>query len=512
MTEDNKTVVAAVAAPTQEKKKKKYKKREPIYDASFSFTDSNMSRAKIKSDRKKERRSDTGVKGLFVYLRDSGSKTFYAGKKVPMFNKEQNTWEKNTIYKKMFQWSKNTGFDCVAARDKVALYLEKISDSRSVSEEEITIEDMAKKYAGTGIDGFRIGGNDTLEYKSGVKAHYRSIINSYILLTGCTDRLKEKLVAPIEYGGRVYTKPLKDYKAKELTTEDLDAFKWRMKDTKQVCNNVLALLSVIYTWSRIHKFYTGDNPCLEVRKFPKNAHRIRLPENKKQQILDYCEGKAHDYNPHFLTLVAMGLYTGCRGLEMYGMRWKEPTTEAEKESCSGWLEPDWENLDEKRHIVLWNTKNRKEFRPFLRRPLKKLLIKLRSKMYNDPNFSWCLESDFIFPKTRFKQKFPKEHTDAHALVYPLNSLNEKFGLQIEVNGKLRNIYTMKIGRKEFVSQVAEEQGVEVASRSVNHRDTKVTREHYLVPDKEELEFEFKERPVNVENIEKHRIEKRKKVK
>ena len=56
MTEDNKTVVSAVAAPTQEKKKEKkqYKKREPIYAVSFSFTDSNMARAKIRSGKKKK--------------------------------------------------------------------------------------------------------------------------------------------------------------------------------------------------------------------------------------------------------------------------------------------------------------------------------------------------------------------------------------------------------------------------------------------------------------------------
>ena len=71
---------------------------------------------------------------------------------------------------------------------------------------------------------------------------------------------------------------------------------------------------------------------------------------------------------------------------------------------------------------------------------------------------------------------------------------------------------MKIGRKTFVSKVAEEQGVEIASRSVNHADIKTTREHYLVPDEGDLDFEFGEKETNIENIEKHRIEKAKKVK
>ena len=37
----------------------------------------------------------------------------------------------------------------------------------------------------------------------------------------------------------------------------------------------------------------------------------------KEISKEYCESKAFDYKPHFLTLIAMVLYTGCRGNEMY---------------------------------------------------------------------------------------------------------------------------------------------------------------------------------------------------
>ncbi len=450
MSNENKTDVASVEAPS----KKQYQKREPIYDVRFSFTDSNMLRVKIRNNKKMDRRYDEKITGLAVVLRDTGTKTFYAFKNVEMFNKENNTWGKNVIYKKMFQFAKNSGFNCDAAREKVSSYLDKILDSRTTVGDEITVGQLCKKYIDTGINGFRIGGRETLEYKDGVKKHYSRIINSYILLNGCTDRLKDKLTAPIEYGGRVYAKPLKDFKAKELTFSDLEAFKFRMKDTKAICNNALALLSVVYTWSKMHKFFMGENPCKEVMKYPTKAHRTKLSDDKKLQILDHCEGKAFDYNPHFLTLVAMGLYTGCRGTEMMGLRWEEPATETEKEKCSGWLESGWENLEEDKFAVLWDTKNRKEFKPFLRRPMKELLIRLRTKLYNDKNFSWCLNSVYIFPKTRFKQHFPLEHTDSYALVYPMHTLNEKFGLKVEINGRLKNTYTLKIGRKTFVSQVA----------------------------------------------------------
>ena len=73
--------------------KKKYTKREPIYDVSFSFTDSNMARAKMRNDKKLDRRYDEKVSGLAVVLRNTGN-TFYAFKNVPMYNKKRNSWEK----------------------------------------------------------------------------------------------------------------------------------------------------------------------------------------------------------------------------------------------------------------------------------------------------------------------------------------------------------------------------------------------------------------------------------
>ena len=46
---------------------------------------------------------------------------FYAFKNVPMYNKVKAIWAKNVVYKKMFVWNRNTGFNCDAARNKVAL-------------------------------------------------------------------------------------------------------------------------------------------------------------------------------------------------------------------------------------------------------------------------------------------------------------------------------------------------------------------------------------------------------
>jgi hypothetical protein len=124
-----------------------------------------------------------------------------------------------------------------------------------------------------------------------------------------------------------------------------------------------------------------------------------------------------------------------------------------------------------------------------------------------------LKSDYIFPKTRWNSTYPNEHTDAHALTYPLRKLNEDFGLRVETSkGRLKNSFTLKIGRKTFGSEVAAAKGVEIASRSLNHSDTQVTRAHYIVPEDADLDFELETEKSNVENIDHHRFDKFRKLK
>ena len=55
---NNDKAVAAVAAPASARSKRKYKQREPIYETSFSFTDSNIVRAKLRNGIKNDRRYD----------------------------------------------------------------------------------------------------------------------------------------------------------------------------------------------------------------------------------------------------------------------------------------------------------------------------------------------------------------------------------------------------------------------------------------------------------------------
>ena len=500
---DNETNIAVGSVePPAAQPKKKYKKREPIFENKFSFTDEKMARAKHILGKKYDRRYDKNVPGLCVHLRPSGVKTFYAYKSVPMYNKKKNIWAPNVVYKKMFHWAKNTGFDCEAARDKVSEYLEKINQSKTMSDEDITVEYAVKKFVSTGLDSFTFRDQSKM-YKEAVKVNYKKMLRSYVLLETCTPELKKKLTSPIEYQKVIYNKPLKDYKMGELNNFVINAFKFKLSDTPQSYNSVHSMLCLVYNWAKFNKLYSGENPFDFVKRYPKVKHKKKLPDSKRDEILDYCSSKAFDYNPHFLLLVAMVLYTGFRGNELYGLRWTEPNTDEEKEKCSGWLTKDWDKLDQKSYIHLHDPKNRTPFTTYMRQPLKELLIRLRKKLYVDQKVSWCLKSVYIFPKSRFSNNFPEEHSDTNTFRYPLKKLNEDFGLMQEINGKLRPFFTMKIGRKTFGSWVAAERGVEFASRSLNHKDTQVTREHYIVPEDSELDFEFgKKQESNVVKLKK----------
>ena len=490
---------------------KKNQKREPIYESKFSFTDANMSRVRKNPGKKVDRRFDSKIPGLCCVVKDQKI-NFYAWKRVPMFNRNKNTTETNVVYKKMFQWAKNTGFDCSAARDKVGEYLDKIHGTGSVAEN-IKLENIIREFIKNGMNGFKIS-DDTKTYKQKTIDQWSKLLQHYILLEGnVTKHIKDKMLAPVTYEQIIYTTPLKDLTVDELDLPHIQAFKWKMFNSKNTYNVIHAALSAVITWAIRVKIFKGSNPFLSIKKYHIERMKQKLPDDKRDAIKDYCSSKAFDYNPHFLTLAAIPLYTGCRGAEFYGLDWEKAKTQDELSKCSGWLEPGWDDLNIKSYISLYDTKNRKPFRVFLRTPLKKLFIRLRKKLYEDPNYAWCLKSRYVFPKTRYNDNFPNEHTDRNMLHYPLLELNRRFGLIVQnAAGNDVGLYNMRMGRRTFGSQVAAEKGVEVASRALNHSSPTVTRKHYIVPDDQDLEFELPDTNSNVENIEHHRIEKLNKLK
>ena len=52
-----------------------------------------------------------------------------------------------------------------------------------------------------------------------------------------------------------------------------------MKDTPQVANTVIALLSVVYNWAKQNQLYKGDNPFLLVKRYPKVRVKAKLPDD-----------------------------------------------------------------------------------------------------------------------------------------------------------------------------------------------------------------------------------------
>ena len=282
---DNDKLVAAVAAPAVVQKKS-YKKREAIWDNKFSFTDQNMARAKHILGKKYDRRYDEKVTGLCVHLRPSGGKTFYAYKSVHMYNKKKNEWAPNVVYKKMWHWAKNTGFDCESAREKVSSILDQIVDSRSKANDEITVEYLVRKFIKTGMNGFTLK-DDSRMYKEDTVERYIGNLERYVLYEGCTDQTKKKHTAPIDYMNTVYAKPLKDYVASELTDDAIKAHKFKLHDTPQVYNTVATLLSVVYNWAKINKMYKGDNPFLFVKRYPKVRVKIKLPDDVRDKIKEH---------------------------------------------------------------------------------------------------------------------------------------------------------------------------------------------------------------------------------
>ena len=112
-----------------------------------------------------------------------------------------------------------------------------------------------------------------------------------------------------------------------------------------------------------------------------------------------------------------------------------------------------------------------------------------------------MKSPFLFPQ----RKDISKHITGSSLAKKINDLNEKFGWRYEYDGKVRNKFTLKIARKTFGSKIAEKQGIEIASRKLNHSDIQVTKNHYIVPEDKALEIEnvYEENNIEVfDNIKK----------
>ena len=80
----------------------------------------------------------------------------------------------------------------------------------------------------------------------------------------------------IEYDGRVSDKPFKDYTIKEIDQWHIECIQTRMKDYKTAANDIVKMISIIYSWSIKKKKLKISNPVEHITKFRENKIKIKI--------------------------------------------------------------------------------------------------------------------------------------------------------------------------------------------------------------------------------------------
>jgi integrase len=454
--------------------KRTYNKREIITDTSFDFTKQRLQyQIQYQGNGKApDKRYDRSTSGLCLFIYPSGIKVFCAIKKFSMYNKKKNRTEKNAVYKKIFRMEDHPQRDYAAAKLELPNVLSLMGLPKEKKDEK-TFGALAKEFLKSGMDGFRLmDKSEKHEYKQTSIKKYTKIINSYILLKGSA-KVRDRMSVLIEYDGRASDKPLKDYTVKEIDQWHIECVQTRMKDYKTAANDIVKMISIIYSWAIKKKKQKLSNPVEHITKFRENKIKIKMSDIDRDKILDYCEGKAFDFFPRFLTYVALLLLIGKRELELLECCWKQPITQKEQEACSGWLVHNWHK---EKYMYLRDTKNRKPERVYLDDRAIKILQRLERSRFTDKN-AWAIESKYLFPQRR-NINLPATYSSFRK---PLDRLNKHLDLETR--------FLFKYARKTFGSFIADKFGLERAASKLNHSSTKVTKDHYVVPEDRDNEIE-----------------------
>ena len=452
--------------------KRQYNKREKITAATFDFSMQKLQyqieyQGKGKAP---DKRFDKLTQGLCLFIQPNGSKTFYAVKSMEMFNKKKNRMEKNAVFRKIFRMEDNPNRNYNAAKLELPIVLKAMEKPKHKTDEKL-FGSLAKDFMKSGFSGYRLADkSEKHEYKETTIRKYKKLISTYLLLKG-NDDIKDRMSKLFVFEDRSSIKPLKEYPLSEITKWHIDCVHQRLSDTKTTANDVIKVISIIYTWAIKKKGMKLINPVRDVAKFAERKIKEKLSAEDNNKILDYCEGKAFDYNPCFLGCVALSLYLGKRFSELLGLRWSAATTKKDLDECSGWLEDNWQR---DKYLYLHDTKNRKPERVWIDKKSMEILMRLQRAKFTEAN-KWAASSPFLFPQRK---------NIAKAATYSSYRLDLK-----AMNKKLDVSFKFKIARKTAGSNMAAEYGVEYAARKLNHSSTKVTRDHYIVPDDKELERE-----------------------
>ena len=452
--------------------KRQYNKREKITAATFDFSMQKLQyqieyQGKGKAP---DKRFDKLTQGLCLFIQPNGSKTFYAVKSMEMFNKKKNRMEKNAVFRKIFRMEDNPNRNYNAAKLELPIVLKAMEKPKHKTDEKL-FGSLAKDFMKSGFSGYRLADkSEKHEYKETTIRKYKKLISTYLLLKG-NDDIKDRMSKLFVFEDRSSIKPLKEYPLSEITKWHIDCVHQRLSETKTTANDVIKVISIIYTWAIKKKGMKLINPVRDVAKFAERKIKEKLSAEDNNKILDYCEGKAFDYNPCFLGCVALSLYLGKRFSELLGLRWSAATTKKDLDECSGWLEDNWQR---DKYLYLHDTKNRKPERVWIDKKSMEILMRLQRAKFTEAN-KWAASSPFLFPQRK---------NIAKAATYSSYRLDLK-----AMNKKLDVSFKFKIARKTAGSNMAAEYGVEYAARKLNHSSTKVTRDHYIVPDDKELERE-----------------------
>ena len=446
-----------------------------------------------------DKRFDANCEGLALFIYPSGAKVFYAFKLVEMYNHKKGKLQKNCIYRKMFRYQDVQGYKYRDAKDQLKDALEKIKNPVSIKDKK-TFRELATEFYKEGMKGARTKGFSDFKYKPSTVVRYQQYMDSYIFLKHTDKEVIKKLTKQLVFRNRISTKPIGEYLVDEIQQWHLEVLKKRLEHVPSTAENVVGMVSIIYKWAIENNIYKGKNPAEFFVWTQTKPIKAKLLDEDTAKLRKHIHSKAYDFQPHFLTCVGLHLYTGQRSLDIFGLRWSPPVSEEEKEDCSGWLVEGWETSN-RPTFHLWSMKNHRAADIYLDQMSLELLKRLKEANLREKN-KWALKSPFIFPKEKSSewtwQKFkPVGHVTYSSYQKPLKKLNKLLGFEKLEGDNIsrlkrgkRKIFTMKIARKTFATEVARNKGgIELAARKLNHSNSSTTRRNYIVPDDKEMAIE-----------------------
>lgn len=328
-----------------------------------------------------------------------------------------------------------------------------------------------------------------IKYKEKTLAGYKRVLTTYILEKTKDVKILDRLKSKIKINGQYNSDRLTDIKLSKLTKDHIKNHHERLQETPRVANLMLAALSAVFTWDMNRggaKIWQGDqNPCFLIDKFPEKKDKKYLKIEKVLEIVNYIQNNLWR-DPHFLTFYMILLDVGERLEDLFGLVWREPTSEVDKKNCSGWL------LENNTRIYIRDSKDRNEAIVDLTPEATEVLNKLMDlKNSENTAASFAAGAAYVWPRATD----PKKHIGNNSYRKNLCKFNYRFGLAkrtlVSSYGtrkkyKYEHLFTMKHCRKTFATHYGKKYGLQETSERMRHSSTKITKEHYYNQSKDKF--------------------------